>query len=129
MKKLTKTQKIGGGIIGGVVLVGSFLGIRKAHANKHEQNFIEENFDANTQISPLKASFPLKYGQPSNAMLKRLQIWMNQKVIVPSLDIQKKIGVSKLKEDGKFGKNTLKAVRLIFKKDEVSKSIFKKIRA
>jgi len=121
MTKLNKTQKIWLGVSGFAILIGGAIGIKK-YRNK------KTNSDFDNNIIPPVSNFPLKYGS-RGLFVKRIQKWLNQRVLIPNKDLQKKLDISKLKEDGIFGKNTLNLVRLTFKSDIVSGTIFKKIRA
>jgi len=120
--KLTTNQKIWTGVGSFALLLGSIIGIKKYKEHK--------NNSFNPLIIPPtdNVSFPLKYGD-KNSMVKRLQKWINKRVIIPSISNQRKLGISKLEEDGEFGDDTFKAVKLTFKTNKVSKSIFNSIGA
>jgi len=121
MIKLSKSKKIWFGVSGFAILIGGAIGIKKYRDNNN-------NSDFNNVIIPPVVNFPLQYGS-RGLFVKRIQKWLNERVLIPSKDLQKKLSISKLKEDGIFGKNTLKLVRLTFKSNKVSGTIFKKVGA
>lgn len=127
MKKLTKKQKIYAGAGGTVLLVGTVIGVRKIRKKKREQALLSnDNFELPPISSGKKViTFPLKQGDYNNPMVLRFQKWANKQITKIRMI---KGNIPLLKEDGDFGKETLKFVKILLKSDVISKSKFDKYR-
>ncbi len=125
--KLTKQQKLGAGIVGGILVVGgTVLGVKKARKNKQKNEFYNQADVLNLKVTPggrTPPAFPIQYGHRGDNV-KRLQVWLNKQIGRIAMIVGTRL--PRLKEDGIFGKNTLKAVRAAFKSDKVTKEMFNK---
>ncbi|MCF6185343.1 MAG: hypothetical protein L3J56_12120 [Bacteroidales bacterium] len=124
--KLTKKQKIWAGAGSFVILVGTFIGVKKVKAKKQERElFSPGNFALHPGGSSGKKviTFPLKQGDYNNPMVLRFQKWANKQIGKVRMI---KGNIPLLVEDGDFGKETLKFVKILLKSDVISKSKFDK---
>ena len=125
--KLTKKQKIWAGAGGFVLLVGTVIGVKKAKANKQERELLRPgNFElpsSGGSSGKKVITFPLKQGDYNNPLVLRFQKWANKQIGKVRMI---KGNIPLLKEDGDFGKETLKFVKILLKSDVISKSQFDK---